>query len=224
MAPSAPASGARTAVAAHPLGRARHRCGGTVITIVELRGLVAAECAEHPAAAEPDVPGGVVDQRVAGGQKAGHQPRVVGQRCQQITRPEIAGPDPLFHGTHGGASSAVGPGMSTTSLMVAWSVRDRRRPRRPTASPGNPARSPEIGGWRRLRRRCSYPDKPDGVAAELDDRLAASARRRRGSRQPPPTARRGAAAAGSAVSITLSITAQSLPHHAHGWAHRSAAR
>src|ERR1700757_2192724 len=72
-----------TTVATYAFGGSRHRRIGTVIPGVPSFGsLGPAPCAHHPAPAQPDFGGGLIDLRVTAGGVAGHQPRVIGRRCQ----------------------------------------------------------------------------------------------------------------------------------------------
>ena len=112
------------AVATHALGGARHRRVGTVVAFVPSFGCVrATPAAHHPAPAQPDFSSGLVDLRVATGGIAGDQPRVVRRRRRAGLRGpnHPAGPAAPRAPTRG-ASSAVGPGISTTSLIVARSA------------------------------------------------------------------------------------------------------
>ena len=113
-----------TAIAADPFGGLRHLRAGAVVAVVPtLRRLGATPGAHHLATAQPDLGGGLVDLRVAGRQVAGHQPRVVRQRREQVARAQVAGPDALIPGQPLAAPARTpGPGTSTTSLTVAWSA------------------------------------------------------------------------------------------------------
>ena len=85
------------AVAAYPAGGARHRRSRPVVAVVPaLRGLAAPPFAEHLAAAKPDLDGGVVDLWVTAGRIAGHQPRVLRRRGEQVAGAQVAGSDPLL--------------------------------------------------------------------------------------------------------------------------------
>ena len=85
------------AVAAHAAGGPGHRGPGTEVSVMPaLRGVAAAELAEHLAAAQSHLDGDLVDQRVTAGHVARHQPGVVAGRRQQITGTEVARLDPLL--------------------------------------------------------------------------------------------------------------------------------
>ena len=61
-----------------------------------LRGVGAAEFAEHLPPAQTQLDGDVVDGRVAGRRVAGHQPRVVAKRGEKVAGTQVAGTDPLL--------------------------------------------------------------------------------------------------------------------------------
>ena len=118
-----------------------------------LRRILAPVGTEHPAPAQAELHGHVVNHRITGAHEARDQAGSSGSGASRSPGPKSPGRTRSSHGTHGGASNAVGPGTSTTSLMVAWSVPQQPPPRRPTASPGNRTGSPGTGGRRRSRRR-----------------------------------------------------------------------
>jgi hypothetical protein len=71
------------AVTADAFGRLRHRPAGAVVAVVPpLSRLVTAPGTHHRAPSQPDLGGGFVDLRVAGGEIARHQPQVLLQRGQ----------------------------------------------------------------------------------------------------------------------------------------------
>ena len=138
-----------------------------------LGGVVAAEGAEHLPTAESDLVGSVIDERVAGGSEARYQSHIIGERGQQISGSQIAGPDPLLprqplrgqnrrrarnehHLADGGAFGAGVGGYDHGPL--------------PTVIPRHGGQEAVGGGG--LIFKLDAEVVPDGIAAELDNGLS----------------------------------------------------
>ena len=144
-----------------------------VAVMPALGGVIATIGAQHPAATEADLEGNLIDRGVAGRHVTGHQPRVVMKRRQQIAGTEVAGADALLprqplwgkerrrtrNQHHLTDRRPFGPGVGGNHHGPLPALITRHGGQEP------------VGG-RGFVLKCDAEVVPDGVAAELDDRLA----------------------------------------------------
>ncbi len=99
------------AIPADPLGGLRHLRARPVIAVMPaLRGPGATPAAHHLTTSEPDLGSGLVDLRVTGRHIAGHQPRVVRQRREQVAGAQVTGLDALIPRQPFRRQQRLGPG------------------------------------------------------------------------------------------------------------------
>lgn len=75
-----------------------------------LRRLSATHRTHQPTSAQTDLAGYLVKVGITAGAVAGHQPLIVGGRCEQIPRSQVSGPDPLVPRHPFGSQQRCGAG------------------------------------------------------------------------------------------------------------------
>ena len=218
------------AIAADALGGLCHLRAGAVVAVVPaLRRLGPAPGTHHRASSQPDLGGGLVDLRVAGGHVTGHQPQVVRQRRQQVAGAQVAGPDPLIPGHPLRGQQRLGPGYQhhlADRRMVGTGVTGHHDRPLPALIAGQVGEE-SVGGAGGIFVADAEVVTYRVVAAVLDDRrprqLDCTSQDRRQFGRPLRRGRRSRLRGRSGRVVRCFHGPLILPHSCDAWPHRSPA-